>query len=301
MDPRPVTVLDGGLSTALAARGHDLDHPLWTARLLLDDPDELTAAHLDFLRAGAEVVITASYQLSRQGLGALGHAPAAADELLGRSTALARRAAAIRRAEAPGVTPLVAASVGPFGAVLADGSEYTGRYPIGDAALTTFHAERLDVLVASAPDLLAIETLPGAFEATAVAAALRALGRPLPPSLVTFTCPASDRTAVGDRIEDAVAAAHDVPGIAAVGVNCTAPAHVAELLGRIATVTDLPLVAEPNSGQTWDADANCWLGEPDESFDIERWLERGARWVGGCCGVGPDGIAALSRRVATTR
>lgn len=301
MDPGSPTLLDGGLSTALAARGVDLDHPLWTARLLLDDPEVLEAAHLDFLRAGAQVLITASYQLSRRGIVAVGHDAAIADELLHRATAVARAAAARHRAEASGAgdgaPALVAASVGPFGAVLADGSEYTGRYPVGPAELADFHAERLAVLVASGPDLLAVETLPGAAEAAAVVAAARRVPGPLPPSWVTFTCRDGAHTAAGDRIEDAVATAADLPGLALVGVNCTAPALVGELLARMAAVTDLPLVAYPNSGQVWDPDGNRWLGTPDTAFDVAGWAALGARWIGGCCGVGPDAVAALAGRV----
>jgi homocysteine S-methyltransferase len=308
VDPGALTVLDGGLSTALAARGHDLDHPLWTARLLLDDPDALVAAHLDFLRAGASVVTTSSYQASRAGLASFGLAAAgAADRALAATTALARRAVARHALDAPGPTPLVAASVGPFGAVLADGSEYTGRYPIGHDELVSFHAERLAVLVDSQPDLLAVETLPGADEATAVAEALaRVAARPgtapTPPAWVTFTCPSPAHTAAGDRIEDAARAAQQVPGLALVGVNCTAPSHVGSLLARLGSVTDLPLIAYPNSGQTWDPDGNRWLGEPDAAFAaLDDWVALGARWIGGCCGVGPDGIAALARRVRSGR
>lgn len=307
MEPAAVTVLDGGLSTALAARGHDLDHPLWTARLLLDRPDELVAAHLDFLRAGAGVVITSSYQASRRGFAALGLDGAAADAALRATTALARRAVARHASETGGRPAPVAASVGPYGAVLADGSEYTGRYDVGHAGLVEFHAERLAVLVDSRPDLLAVETLPGAAEAAAVAEALaRVAARPdgasPPPVWVSFTCPSGTHTAAGDRVEDAVAAARSVPGLAMVGVNCTAPDQVAALLGRIGAVADLPLVAYPNSGQTWDAAAKRWRGEAHAGFDaIDDWVALGARLVGGCCGVGPDGIAALTRRLSGHR
>ena len=294
-------VLDGGLSTALAERGADLDHPLWTARSLLDPtPDArhpITEAHLAFLRAGARVLITASYQASRRGLMAAGAATAAdADEALARSTALGRAAVgrfADESADAGSVR--VGASVGPYGAVLADGSEYHGRYAIGADELRTFHRERLAVLLASRPDLLIAETLPAAFEAAALAGALGGLDGGGVPVWVSFTCADGHRTVHGDRIEDAAGAALAVPGVAAIGVNCTAPALVGELLERIATVTDLPLVAYPNRGQQWDATTNVWTETPAAwpPTSVATWTAAGARWVGGCCGVGPDGIRAL--------
>lgn len=311
MPAQPVTLIDGGLSSALAARGVDLDHPLWTARLLLGDPDTLVAAHRDFLAGGATVVITSSYQASRQGFAAQGLDAAAADDALRTTTAAARAAIAAHTAARPHDPPArVAASVGPYGAVLADGSEYTGRYPVGHDALVAFHAERLAVLIDTAPDLLAVETMPGAAEARAVAAALTLApgggvgpGRGPVPAWVSFTCPSATHTAAGDRIEDAVRAALAVPGVVAVGVNCTAPTHVGELLRRAATVTDLPLVAYPNRGQAWDADAKAWVGDPVAGFgeldgQLDGWLAAGARWVGGCCGVGPADIAALRDRLS---
>ena len=298
MRPTPVELIDGGLSSALSEMGCDLDHPLWTARLLLDDPETLVAAHLAYLRAGARVLISASYQASRRGFAALGLDAAAADAALVRTTELAREA--VRRAAAEGLDAhgvRVAASVGPYGAVLADGSEYTGAYPIDHAALVRFHAERLAVLVASGPDLLACETFPGAFEARAVAEALA--GGPEVPAWVTFTCRSDRATANGDAVEAAVEAALGVPGLVAVGVNCTAPEHVGELLRRIARVTYLPLVAYPNSGQRWDAAHKRWLGDASVIGDaVDGWVASGARLVGGCCGVGPADIAALGRRLA---
>jgi homocysteine S-methyltransferase len=296
-----VVVLDGGLSTALAERGADLDHPLWTARSLLDATSDaehpITDAHLAFLRSGARVLITASYQASRRGLLAAG-APttSAADAALARTTALARAAVKRWADEQLDAGPVrVGASVGPYGAVLADGSEYHGRYPIDADELREFHRERLDVLRGSRPDLLIAETLPGGFEASAVAEALDAGDGGEMPVWVSFTCADGRTTVNGDRIEDAAAAALAVPGLEALGVNCTAPAFVGELLARIATVTDLPLVAYPNRGQQWDAATNVWTDVPAvwPPGDVDAWRVAGARWVGGCCGVGPDGIGAL--------
>ena len=288
----PFTVLDGGLSTVLEAGGLDLRHPLWTARLLTADREALIAAHLAYLRAGAEIVISASYQASSAGLIHDGLTPEQADAALRATTELAREA--VRRHGSPA---LVAASVGPYGATRADGSEYRGDYDVDAAQLTAFHRERLAPLLQPGPDLLAIETIPTVFEVRALADAIGFHGAP--PSWVAFVCRDGATTAGGDRIEDAVTAALDVPGVRAVGVNCTAPQHIGELLERAAAITDLPLVAYANGGRHWNAVDAHWEGEPVRADDpalLERWLAAGARIVGGCCGVGPDVIASLRAR-----
>jgi homocysteine S-methyltransferase len=243
--------LDGGLSTALEELGADLDDPLWTAKILRDDPELVLAAHRAFVAAGAEIVISASYQ--------------APDELLAESVRIARRA---------GV--LVAGSVAPYGASLAGGQEYTGDYDVPDG----WHARRLALLLEGEPDFLAIETQPRADEAAAIVALLEDVD-----CWVTFTCRDGERTWHGEPIEDAVQAV-SAPQVAAVGVNCTAPEHVDELLARIRSVSDLPLVAYPNAGRTYDAATKTWSG------GTTSW-SGDAAIAGGCCGIGP---AALRER-----
>jgi homocysteine S-methyltransferase len=290
-------VIDGGLSTALAQAGHDLDHPLWTARLVVDEPQAIVAAHLAYLRAGARVLVTASYQASAAGFVADGQDAEAAVGLLARTTALAREAVERFAAEDPmgAAATVVAASVGPYGAVLADGSEYRGDYAISYDELVVFHRERSRVLVASAPDLLAIETIPGVIEAQAIAEALRS-GDAID-AWCAFSCRSGSETCAGDPIEDAVAAALGIPGLVAVGVNCTAPEHVDELLTRIRAVTSLPLVVYPNLGAAWDGAAKRWVGPGADAMSaaaVRRWSALGTRYVGGCCGTGPVDIARLA-------
>lgn len=287
-----VRVVDGGLGSTLEARGADLAAPLWSAKAVLDEPDLVAAVHAAFFRAGADVAVTASYQVSEQGFAAAGRAPGEAGTALRRSVDLARGAADAATAE-DGRERLVAASVGPYGAVLADGSEFHGRYDRTAAELTAFHRARIVVLEDAEPDLLAVETVPTALEALAVLDALDGDG---PPVWVSFTAVAEGRTAGGDDLA-AVGprlAAH--PRVAAVGVNCTAEHHVAAALDALAP-TGLPLVACPNAGGAWDAVDRCWryagLGAVDDGL-VADWVARGARLVGGCCGVAPDDIAALA-------
>jgi homocysteine S-methyltransferase len=298
-------VLDGGLATELEARGHDLSGALWSAGVLAADPDAIRQVHEAYFAAGAQVAISASYQASRRGFARLGFGPEEADALMVRSVDIAGQAR--RNARALGVTgPLfVAASVGPYGATLADGSEYRGRYGLPHEDLVRFHTERLMVLAESGADLLAIETIPDAAEAAAVVEALagtasRRDGEPSP-CWISFSCADGEHTNGGDRIGDAIEIAVAAPGIAAVGVNCTAPEHVASLLRRAREVTDLPLIAYPNAGRVWDARSRTWSAEraTDGSVRlgrelVQQWLDAGAAALGGCCGLGPAAIGDLA-------
>ncbi|MEV5954092.1 homocysteine S-methyltransferase [Streptomyces sp. NPDC051987] len=287
-------VLDGGMSNQLAAAGHDLSDDLWSARLLADLPDAVTEAHLAYYRAGADVAITASYQATFEGFGRRGIPHEEAARLLALSVRLGRDAA--RRARAEGIVrPLwVAASVGPYGAMLADGSEYRGRYGLDVDALERFHRPRLEVLAGAGPDVLALETVPDADEAAALLRAVRGLGVP---AWLSYSV-AGGLTRAGQPLEEAFALAADVDEVIAVGVNCCAPEDVPGAVEVAARVTGKPVVVYPNSGEVWDARARAWTGPT--TFGAEQvagWREAGARLVGGCCRVGPEGIAGIARVV----
>ena len=294
-----VIVLDGGLATQLEAQGADLSDALWSARLLVEDPDAIVDAHLAYYRAGARVATTASYQATFEGFAARGIGAEQAAVLLRRSVdlaAVARDRVAAERAD--GIARFVAASIGPYGAMLADGSEYRGRYGLTVDRLRAFHRARLSVLVATDADVLAVETIPELEEGIAVAGLVA--GTPGATAWISFSCADGARIRSGAPIEEAVAAVDGAPGIVAVGVNCTAPEHVPELLDRIASTTDLPIVAYPNSGEGWDAPRRAWIGDRGSGVDgsaARGWVERGARLVGGCCRVTPvqiEGIAAAA-------
>ncbi|HSK52657.1 MAG TPA: homocysteine S-methyltransferase [Clostridia bacterium] len=292
------TVLDGGLATELEARGHDLSDRLWSARLLLSAPDEIEAVHLAYFRAGARVATTASYQASVEGFAAAGLDEAAALAAIRLSVELARRARERFRAEeaAKGRDPgalLVAGSVGPYGAMLADGSEYRGDYDPGDAALEAFHRSRMHALAEAGADLLAIETIPTLREARVL---VRLLDEVDLPAWLAYSCRDDTSTAAGEPFEEAIAAA-DHPRLAAVGVNCTAPRYVPGLLGRARTVSGRPLVAYPNRGDHWDPAGRRWTADRDGAYDpveVASWTVLGAAWLGGCCGTGPADIARVA-------
>ncbi|MGY1594425.1 homocysteine S-methyltransferase [Geodermatophilus sp. SYSU D00708] len=280
-------VLDGGLATQLEAQGHDLSSALWSARLLRDDPGAVVAAHAAFAAAGARVATTASYQASVEGLAAAGVAAAEARRLIGSSVELARRGAP---------ESWVAGSVGPYGAVLADGSEYTGAYcaRVSVAELRAFHRPRMELLAEAGADVLACETVPAAAEAEALVAEADALGVPVWLSLTTTVDgDGVVRTRRGERAEAVFALAAGVAAVVAVGVNCTAPSAVAPALAA-AAAAGKPLVAYPNSGEGWDAAARRWTGAPGiDAADVPAWVVAGARLLGGCCRVRPADVARL--------
>lgn len=280
-------VLDGGLSTALEERGHDLSGSLWSARLLREAPAEIVAAHRGFAQAGAQVLITASYQASHAGYAAAGLTAEQCDADLEASVRLAREAADGRA--------LVAASIGPYGAALADGSEYTGYPHVGRSALRDFHARRLERLVATDPDLVAVETIPELLEAEVVVELLAELAPDLP-YWVSFSAAAHARLTGGAPFAEAVDV---VSGAAvAVGVNCTAPAHIEELLES--AQTSLPYVVYPNAGASYDAASKTWTEDGSSRFAPEalrNWQELGAVLVGGCCGITADGIREIAGAV----
>ncbi len=273
---RPV-VLDGGLGTLLEARGNDVTSALWSARVLRDDPAEVRAAHAAFVDAGAEVVITASYQL---GFG--GDIPdAEVEALLRRSVSLAREAG----------DAVVAASVGPVGALRADGSEYTGDYGLTVDELRMAHRRRLEVLADAGADLLAVETIPSPLEAQALSLELAALDIP---AFVSLSADSTGFSAPGS-LAATLRAAASVRSVVAVGVNCCAPGSVP---GALAGAPDVPLVVYPNTGETWDAATRTWHGGAAPlADDAPAWVSAGARLVGGCCRSMPADIAAIAAAV----
>jgi homocysteine S-methyltransferase len=295
MDPSEgAVVLDGGMSNALEDLGHVMSHPLWTARLLRDFPDAVAEVHRRYYRAGARVATTASYQASVPGFVAQGFSPDVATALLVRSVSLARE---VREELADdGVRRWVAASVGPYGAYLADGSEYRGRYGVSKAHIRDFHGPRLDLLASAGPDLLAVETIPDLEEAEVLAALLVDVDLP---AWVSFSS-RGGRTAAGQPLREAVAVASGVSCVVAVGVNCLPSGEVLGAVRTVREVADKPAVVYPNGGGRWDPASRTWTGEPGVDPSLAReWVAAGARFVGGCCRVGPPDIERVATALAS--
>lgn len=295
---RGVLVLDGGLATELENRGEDLVDPLWSAKALLENPTVIREVHLDYLRSGADCVTSASYQATFEGLERRGLSHAEAAGLLRRSVELAIEARDLfwRETAAGGdrLRPLVAASVGPYGAFLADGSEYSGDYGLGVEALAAFHRERFDLLSTAGADLVACETIPSRLEALALMRLLD--GKAGTVGWMSFSCRDAECLSDGTPLRRMLEEIEGSRSIVAVGVNCTPPEHISGLLESVRGVTSKPLVVYPNSGETWDALGKEWDDAPTAGGLAEEaveWLRLGAVILGGCCRTGPDDIRAL--------
>jgi homocysteine S-methyltransferase len=294
---RELRVVDGGLATELERAGADLSGGLWSARLLLEEPALIREVHRAYYAAGADIAITASYQASYSGFATIGLDKAATDRLLYRSVELA--AEARRMVSAEGARPRwVAASVGPYGATLHDGSEYRGDYDLTPAELFEFHAERLAVLAGAGADVLACETIPSLEEAEALLQALRRV--PEARAWMSFTSRDDRHTAHGEPLVDCARALDPEPQIVALGVNCVRPDLTAALIRELRKGSGKPIVVYPNSGEVWDGVAQRWCGAASATplgTLVDEWLEAGATWIGGCCRTTPADIAVIRERV----
>jgi len=305
LDFTAIRVLDGAMATELERRGSDISGPLWSARVLHESPASIAAVHLDYLRAGADCISTASYQVSRYGFSELGHAPATAarlaEQALLQSVAIAEQARTLCALENPRRI-WIAASLGPWGAALHNGAEYHGRYSLAFDDLVAFHAQRLAVLAATHADLIAFETIPSLEEARAI---LRALAEfPALTAWLSFTCRDAAHVAHGEPLRACAETLAPSPQIAALGINCTAPHLIAPLIAeaRAGSPARKPVLVYPNSGETWDAASRSWRGASDSPSArmadygalARSWYDAGAQAVGGCCRTGPAHIAAVA-------
>ena len=276
--------LDGGLSTALENNGNKLTTSLWTGELIRSNPAEITKAHLDFINAGAEIIITSSYQLSYSGCSARGWSEQETDQALITSTKLAKDAAT-----QSGKSVKVAASIGPYGASLADGSEYKGNYGVTKSLLKEFHSKRLELLISTSPDYLALETMPDTFEVEILLELLKDCPIPF---WISYSCTQGNQTNAGQSFQAAVDLAKEAM---AVGINCTKPELITDLLRSASS--SKPFIVYPNSGRVWDAKHKIWTGSSSAGFSnqlISEWVGAGAQIIGGCCGISAAEIADLS-------
>ncbi|XP_047311582.1 homocysteine S-methyltransferase 3-like [Impatiens glandulifera] len=313
-------VVDGGLATELEHHGADLNDPLWSGKCLIGSPHLIRKVHLDYLEAGANVIISASYQATLQGFEARGLSKEQGEALLRKSVEIAREARDIFRSSRMRKLPdnsssssfvqpiLVAASVGSYGAFLADGSEYSGNY--GDSitlqTLKDFHRRRVQVLAKSGADLIAFETIPNKLEAQAFAELVEEENIKIP-AWLSFSSRDGLNVANGDPITECAAVADTCKQVVAVGINCTAPRFVHGLIQSIRTVTAKPVVIYPNSGESYDAVSKKWVptNEEEEEEDgdfvsyVAKWHEAGASLIGGCCRTTPKTIKAISKALSS--
>ena len=309
LDHYPVLIIDGALATELERRGCDLKDNLWSAKILLEQPETIKQVHLDYFKAGADCAITASYQATIEGFTKRGLTESEAIALLQKSVKLAKQARdeywADESNHAHRSKPFVAASVGPYGAFLADGSEYRGNYGLTEKDLMDFHRPRMQALIEAGADMLACETIPCLIEAQAIAQLLKEF--PGITAWVSFSAPDEKHISEGQVFADCVRQLEDQTQIAAIGINCTSPKYVSALIHAAKNATEKPILVYPNSGETYDASKNDWNGDPVvHSFGEEarEWYHAGASLIGGCCRTTPEDIrviASWARNVGATR
>lgn len=299
LDLQPVLVIDGALATELEHRGCDLKDNLWSAKILLEQPEQIKQVHYDYFKAGADCAITASYQATLAGFAQRGLSEAEALALMQRSVALAREARDEFWAEPANrtgrVKPFVAASVGPYGAYLADGSEYRGNYGLTEQELIDFHRPRMQALIAAGADILACETIPCLIEAQAIVKLLQEF--PGTYAWLSFSARDEEHISEGQVFADCVTALDDSSQIVAIGINCTSPKYIPALIRAGKEKTNKPILVYPNLGESYDADKNDWDGHAAvESFGEEAklWYAAGARLIGGCCRTRPTDIQVIA-------
>jgi homocysteine S-methyltransferase len=298
LDLSGLHVLDGGLATELERRGFDLDSPLWSAQVLQDSPEAIVAVHRDYLQASADCLLTASYQVSTEGFQQIGYGPQAAAEAAASALRTAVILAEKARSEYQASTPRkvwIAASLGPYGAMLHNGAEYHGNYDCSFAELVGFHRRRIAVLVETDADFLAFESIPSLPEAKAILAALE----PYPDAgaYLSFTCNDGTHVSHGETLQQCAELLNRTPQVIGIGVNCTRPDLIGNLITELAQVTSKPIIVYPNSGERWDVEHRCWFGEGTTKEFGElagKWRAAGAQWIGGCCRTGPEHVRAVA-------
>lgn len=293
-------LIDGGLSNVLEEQGYDLNHKLWSAKFLETNPEAIIQAHYNYLKSGAQCITTSSYQASVKGFLSMGLEKEEAETLITKSVRLAE--IAIERAMESGfikTRPLIAASIGPYGAYLADGSEYNGNYGVSDKTLDEFHLDRVKLLDATNVDFFACETIPSIQEAKVLAKILNQSNKQ---AWISFSCKDESHLNDGSPIEQAASIFADHPTVFAIGVNCTAPKHISEIIKRLKKCSgDKKIVVYPNSGEAYNAETKSWIGLSDPDLFVQmakKWVNLGADIIGGCCRIGPEHIKKMSINLA---
>jgi homocysteine S-methyltransferase len=298
LDLNGLHILDGAMATELERRGFNLDGPLWSARVLESSPEAIAEVHRAYLEAGADCLLTASYQVSAEGFQQIGYDPEdavqAADRSLRASVAIAERV----RSEYYSTSPRriwIAASLGPYGAMLHNGAEYHGNYECSYEELVGFHGRRIAVLAETNADFLAFESIPSLEEARAILTALRPYADV--PAYLSLTCRDGTHVSHGETLRECAELLDGQPQIIGIGVNCTRPELIAGLIRELAQVTSKPVIVYPNSGEEWDAVDRCWQGDGQikDFGDLAlRWRNAGAQWIGGCCRTGPEHVRMVA-------
>lgn len=297
LQKKNVAIVDGALATELEQRDCDINDELWSAKILLEKPEVIRAVHLDYFNAGADIAITASYQATVEGFANRGISKDKALMLMQKSVQIAQSARdefLANRKYRTNIKPLIAGSIGPYGAFLADGSEYRGDYNLTEQELIDFHRPRVEALIGSGADLLACETIPCLIEAQALVKLL--VEFPNTYAWVCFSAKDEEHICNGEKIADCAELLNKYRQVAAIGINCTSPLYIPSLIREIKKKTNKPIVVYPNSGEVYDPETNTWHGETSSGAfgrQSKAWFENGANIIGGCCRTTPDHIREI--------
>ncbi|MCB2294431.1 homocysteine S-methyltransferase [Clostridium algoriphilum] len=295
----PLIILDGALATELERVGCDINDSLWSAKILAQNPELIEKIHYAYFAAGADCAITSSYQATIKGFVKKGFTEFEAISLIKKSVEIAKKAREdfwgnpMNRTNRP--APLVAGSVGPYGAYLADGSEYRGDYKVSEEDLIEFHRPRIKILVDSGVDILACETIPNLIEAKAIVKLLEEF--PGVYCWISFSAKNDFQISDGTLISDCAKYLDAFTQVAAIGINCSSPAHIQSLIEEIKKNSKKPIVVYPNSGEEYDANSKTWHGNSSsESYgrSAKSWFDEGAQLIGGCCRTTPEDIKSIA-------
>lgn len=307
LEKQDIIILDGALGTELERQGYDVSGRLWSAKYLLENPQIIQDLHEDYVRAGSNIITTSSYQASIPAFVEAGLSLDKADDLLKETVFLAQAAVknvwqGLSLDEQQRSYPLIAGSVGPYAAFLADGSEYTGAYHLSEKEFKDFHRPRIQALLDAGCDLLALETIPNGAETKAL---VHLLSEEFPQVEVYLSFTAQTVSAISDGtlIEEVGRLAQSSPQVLAVGFNCTAPHLIAPLLEKLKQVCDKPLLAYPNSGEIYNVATNTWQDNPEQQLYLtdysQLWKKQGVQLFGGCCRTRPEDIRQLAGELRT--
>lgn len=307
LEKQDIIILDGALGTELERQGYDVSGRLWSAKYLLENPQIIQDLHEDYVRAGSDIITTSSYQASIPAFVEAGLSLDKADELLKATVFLAQAAVknvlqGLSLDEQQRSYPLIAGSVGPYAAYLADGSEYTGAYHLSEEEFKDFHRPRIQALLGAGCDLLALETIPNGAETKAL---VHLLSEEFPQveAYLSFTAQTTSAISDGTLIEEVGRLAQSSPQVLAVGFNCTAPHLIAPLLEKLKQVCDKPLLVYPNSGEVYNVATNTWQDNPEQQLCLtdysQLWKKQGVQLFGGCCRTRPEDIRWLAGELRT--
>ncbi len=298
LEKQNALILDGALGTQMQNHGFNINDSLWSAKFLDENPNAIKLVHKEYLEAGADCIITSSYQASLEGFLEKGFSEEKADHLISSSIKIAKDTRdefweSYKNSDR--LKPLVAASIGPYGAYLANGAEYSGAYEISEKKLSSFHKRRLDTIMKMSPDIIACETIPLFSEIKILSKLLEKYKTTT--SWLCLSAKNESLTNAGDDVEEVISWLNAQKHIDAIGVNCTAPQYISTLVKKIKKLSDKLIVIYPNGGSAYNPITKLWESSLTNSEEFAKmaylWNSLGANIIGGCCETTPKEIKKI--------